>query len=42
MPESEISDEFIILQVSNLTWVVFEGEGIKSDNLIIQDIYLFN
>ena len=39
IPETDISDEFTILQIPNLTWAVFEGHGAMPDNLIIQDIW---
>ncbi|MCM1989502.1 AraC family transcriptional regulator [Oceanirhabdus seepicola] len=39
MPETEISDEFTILQIPKLTWAVFEGHGHLPDNSIMQDIW---
>ena len=37
--ETEIPDEFTILEIPKLTWAVFEGHGAMPDNLIIQDIW---
>jgi AraC family transcriptional regulator len=39
MPETQIPDEFMKLQIPNLTWAVFEGHGAMPNNLIIQDIW---
>lgn len=35
----DISDKFTILEVPELTWAVFEGNGAMPNNLIIQDIW---
>ena len=39
LPETEIPAEFTILNIPKLTWAVFEGQGAKPHNYIIQDIW---
>ena len=38
LPKTEIPAEFTILNIPELTWAVFEGQGAIPDNLIIHDI----
>ena len=39
MPKADIQKEFTILEIPKLTWAVFEGNGDKPSNLIIQDVW---
>jgi len=39
MPEADTQNEFTILEIPKLTWAVFEGNGTKPNNLIIQDVW---